>query len=89
MTTVRTKGLGWWSKNSETFSVGVPQLEITGLPGTSNKLWILGGKYILLRLVAFLYLYVNYDIYLLWIMNLYVVNLYSELIKAVAKIFSL
>ena len=53
-------GLRWWSKNSETFSVGVPQFEITGLPGTSyNLLWILGRRYIFPRLVVFLYLYVK------------------------------
>ena len=38
-------GFRWKSTNSDAFSVGVPQLEITGLPGTSdNLLWILGSK---------------------------------------------
>ena len=36
----------WLSKNFATFSVGVSQFEITGLPGTfSKRLWILGSKY--------------------------------------------
>ena len=30
-------GFNWLFKNSETFSVGVPQFEITGLPGTFFK----------------------------------------------------
>ena len=54
-------GLRWWSKNSEIFSVGVPQFEITGFPGTSNNfLWILRSRCILPRLVVFLYLHVKY-----------------------------
>ena len=42
-----------WSKYSETFSVGVQQFDITGIPGTEIKcLCILGRTYIN-RLVAF------------------------------------
>ena len=42
-------------KYSETFSVGVPQFDITGLPGTAlRRLCILGRKYNFQRLVAFL-----------------------------------
>ena len=53
-------GLRRWSKSSETFSVGVPQFEITGLTGTSyNVLWILGSRYILPILAASLYLSVK------------------------------
>ena len=34
------------SKNSDTFSVGANQLEMTGLPGTfDSHLWILGSRY--------------------------------------------
>ena len=48
-------GLRWWSKNSDAFSVGVPQFEMTGRPGTfSNRLCILGSKYILPKLAALL-----------------------------------
>ena len=47
-------GLSWKSKNSENFSVDVPQFEITGLPGTlDNLLCILGSNNILPKLVAF------------------------------------
>ena len=47
-------GLSWKSKNSETFSVGVPQFEIIGPPGTlHNLLCILENKYILPKLAAF------------------------------------
>ena len=43
------------SKNSETFSVLVPQFEINGLSGISDiRLWILGNQYSLPKLVAFL-----------------------------------
>ena len=39
----------------KSFSVGVPQFDITGLPGTELKsLCILGRKYSFSRLVAFL-----------------------------------
>ena len=56
-------GLRWWSKSSETFSVGVPQLEITGLPRTLKRpLWIFGSRYNLPKLHAFLYSYVKYFI---------------------------
>ena len=49
------------SENSGTFSVGVPQFEITSLSGTSNKrLSILGNKYSLPELVAFLKSIVKY-----------------------------
>ena len=45
-------GLRMESKYSETVSVGVPQLNITGLPGTALKrLCILGRKYYFPRLV--------------------------------------
>ena len=45
---------------SEIFSVGVPQFEITGLPGTLDKLLcILGSNNILPKLVAFWYSYVK------------------------------
>ena len=51
----------WFTKNSEIFSVGVPQFEITGFPGTSNNfLWVLRSRGILPRLVVFLYLHVKY-----------------------------
>ena len=44
----------WWSRNSEAFSVGVLQFEITGRPGTlSNLLWIFGRRYILPKFVDF------------------------------------
>ena len=50
-----------WSKNSDAFSVGVPQFDITGLPGTfAKRLCILGKRYSLPRLVTFLYWYVKY-----------------------------
>ena len=40
------KGFKWKSRNSDAFSVGVPQLEITHLPGTLwSRLWILGNRY--------------------------------------------
>ena len=54
------KGFKWKSRNSDTFSVGVPQLEITGLPGTLwRRLWILGNRYDLPRLVVFvIYIYI-------------------------------
>ena len=46
--------LSWLSKNSKAFSVGVPQFNITGLPGTSHSLlWIFGSKYIFPKLVTF------------------------------------
>ena len=49
-------GLRWWSRNSDTFSVCVPQLEMTGLPGTFlRRSWILGNSYSFPKLVAFLY----------------------------------
>ena len=49
-------GLRWWSRNFYNFSVGFPQLEITGLPGTFLRcLWILGYRYNFPKLVAFLY----------------------------------
>ena len=45
----------WWSRNSEDFYVGLPQLEIASLPGTLwSLLWIVGKRYNLLKLVAFL-----------------------------------
>ena len=48
-------GLRWKSKNSDTFSVGEPQFEITGLPGTSDRpLCILGNRYNWPRLEVFL-----------------------------------
>ena len=51
----------WLSKTSETFSVGLPQFEITSLPGTfSKRLWILGNKYSLPKFVAFLNSIVKY-----------------------------
>ena len=53
-------GLRWSSKNFQTFPVGVSHFQITGLPGTYNLLWILGRRYILLRLIVFLYLYLKY-----------------------------
>ena len=31
------RGCSWWSRNSETFSVGVQQFEMTGHPGTLPK----------------------------------------------------
>ena len=44
-----------WSKYSETFSVGVPEFDITGLPGTELKrLCILWRKYNFPILVALL-----------------------------------
>ena len=43
-------GFNWWSRNYEHFSVGLPQLEITDLPGTLwSLLWILGKKYVLVK----------------------------------------
>ena len=52
------KGFKLKSTNSDDFSAGVPQLEITGLPGTLwNRLWILGNRYNLPRLVVF---FLNY-----------------------------
>ena len=42
---VETKFLGWKSRNAEMFSVAVPLLDITGLPGTFDVLLsILGNK---------------------------------------------
>ena len=49
-------GLRWWSKNSDTFSIGIPQLEMTGLPDTFlRRLWILGNRYSFPELIVFLY----------------------------------
>ena len=43
------------SRNSVTFSEGVPQFEMTGLPGTfGSRLWILGSRYNFPRLQVFL-----------------------------------
>ena len=54
-------GFQWKSTNPEVFSEGIPQLEITGLPGTSdNFLWILHSKSSLPRLVDFENSYVKY-----------------------------
>ena len=51
----------WWSINSEHFSVGPPQLEITSLHRTLwNLLWILGEWYSLSNWLAFLNSCVNY-----------------------------
>ena len=48
-------------EKTELFSMAVPQFEITDLPGTSkNSLCILGSKYVLPTLVAFMYLHVKY-----------------------------
>ena len=45
----------WWSKNSDAFSVRVPQLDIIGGPGALKSfLQILGRKYNFPKLVAFL-----------------------------------
>ena len=42
---VETKFLRWKSRNAEMFSVAVPLLDITGLPGTFDVLLsILGNK---------------------------------------------
>ena len=47
-------GFKMWSKYFEIFSEGVPQFDITGLPGTELKrLYVLGRKYNFPRLVAF------------------------------------
>ena len=55
------KGFKIWSKYYETFSVGVPQFDITGLPDVELKsLCILRRKYNFPRLVAFLKLLVIY-----------------------------
>ena len=54
-------GLRQKCKYSETFSVGVPQFDMTGLPGTlNNRLCILGKKYNFPKLVVFLLLQVKY-----------------------------
>ena len=54
-------GLSWWSRNSDPFSVGVPHLEMTGLPGKFlRRLWILGNRYNFPKLVIFLYLEEKY-----------------------------
>ena len=48
-------GCIWLSINSDTFSVGAPQFEMTGLPGTfDSRLWILGRRYSFPRLQVFL-----------------------------------
>ena len=48
-------------RHLEVLSVGVPQCDIIGQPGTLTKhLWILGSRYIFLNLVTFLYLQVKY-----------------------------
>ena len=47
-------GFKWWSKNSDAFSVGAPQLDIMGRPGMLKSLWILSRKYNFSKLVAFL-----------------------------------
>ena len=47
-------GLRWWSKNSETDSVGVLQLERIGLPGRlKSLLWIFCNRYNFPKLHAF------------------------------------
>ena len=39
-------GCIWLSRNSDTFSVGTPQFDMTGIPGTfDSRLWILGSRY--------------------------------------------
>ena len=49
-------GLRWWFKNSDAFSVGVLQFDITGIPGTfAKRLCILGKRYSLPGLVTFLH----------------------------------
>ena len=49
-------GLRPWSRNYDTFSVGVPQFEMTGLPGTFlGHIWINSNRYRFPKLVAFLY----------------------------------
>ena len=54
-------GLSWWPRNSDTFPVGVPHLEMTGLPGKFlRRLWILGNRYNFPKLVVFLYLEEKY-----------------------------
>ena len=36
----------WLFRNSDTFSVGAPQFEMTGLQRTfDSRLWILGSRY--------------------------------------------
>ena len=37
-------GFRWWYKNADAFSVGVAQLDITGLPGTFAKRLCISGK---------------------------------------------
>ena len=50
-------GFSLISRNSETFFVDVPQLEVAGLPGRlHNLVWILGNKHIFPKLVVFQYL---------------------------------
>ena len=50
-------GFSLISRNSETFFVDVPQLEMAGLPGRlHNLVWILGNKHIFPKLVVFQYL---------------------------------
>ena len=51
------KGFIWKSRNSDAFSVGVPQLEITDLPGT---LYI----YIYIHDICTLYIYIYIYIYI-------------------------
>ena len=48
------KGFIWKSRNSDAFSVGAPQLEITDLPGT-------------LYIYIYIYIYYIYTIYVYYI----------------------
>ena len=51
----------WWSKKPKHISVGVLQLDITGLPGTSKSyLYVLASKQSLPKIFTFLYLYEKY-----------------------------
>ena len=66
-------GCIWLSRNSDTFSVGAPQFEMTGLPGTfDSRLWILGRMYIYVRQNMYIYVYVHICITYIYILYIYV-----------------
>ena len=59
-------GLSWQSRNCDTFSVGVPPLEMTDLPDTIlRQLRTLGNSYTFPKLVTFLYSKEKYLIFFL------------------------
>ena len=81
-------GCIWLSRNSDTFSVGAPQFEMTGLPGTfDSRLWILGRMYIYVRQNMYIYVYVHicityiYIIYICTFMYLYKYYIYLRILN--------